>query len=175
MLNRSWLATLGMPLRDSFTKMASSSKSVEALVQTYVEHNLLHHDSMVRPYDGVVPMIGALAGRGARLALVTSKVARTAARGLAVAGIENAFELIVSADDVQRGKPDPEPVLLALSKLGVPASDAVFVGDSPHDVESGNRAGVKTAAATWGPFPRTILEAAGPTFFVNRPEDVLSL
>ncbi|HEX4337796.1 MAG TPA: HAD-IA family hydrolase [Polyangiaceae bacterium] len=170
-----YLETLGMPLRDSFAKMATPSESVEALVKTYVEYNLAHHDSMVRPYDGVVAMIATLRDRGARLALVTSKMSKTALRGLTVANIADAFELIVSADDVKRGKPHPEPVLLALSKLGVIPSAAVFVGDSPHDVEAGNAAGVKTAAATWGPFTRASLEDAKPTYFVASPADVLVL
>ena len=170
-----YLTTLGMPLRDSFAKMAASPEEVEALVRTYVEYNLMHHDSMVRPYDGVVAMVDALTRRRARLALVTSKLGKTARRGLAVAGVEGAFELVVAADDVKRGKPDPEPVLLALDRLGVRAEETLFVGDSPHDVESGNRAGVKTAAATWGPFPRAALDAAKPTYFVHSPHDVLEL
>jgi pyrophosphatase PpaX len=170
-----YLTTLGMPLRDSFARMASSPDEVEALVRTYVEYNLTHHDSMVRPYDGVVAMVGALVKRRAHLAVVTSKLGKTARRGLAVAGIEEAFELVVAADDVRRGKPDPEPVLLALHRLGVSTEETLFVGDSPHDIDAGNRAGVKTAAATWGPFPRTALEAAKPTFFVHSPHDVLAL
>lgn len=170
-----YLMTLGMPLRDSFAKMASSPDDVDALVRTYVEYNLTHHDSMVRPYEGVVAMIAALTARRARLALVTSKMSETAARGLRVAGIEGAFELIIGPADVKRGKPDPEPVLLALQRLGVRPEETVFVGDSPHDIEAGNRASVKTAAATWGPFPRAALAAAQPTFFVHRPEDVLGL
>jgi pyrophosphatase PpaX len=170
-----YLTTLGMPLRDSFARMAASPEEVEALVRTYVEYNLMHHDSMVRPYEGVVAMVEALTKRGARLGLVTSKLGNTARRGLRVAGIEGAFELVVAADDVKRGKPDPEPVLLALERLGVSAADALFVGDSPHDIEAGNRAGVKTAAATWGPFPRAALDAAKPTFFVHSPHDVLAL
>jgi pyrophosphatase PpaX len=170
-----YLTTLGMPLRDSFARMATSPDEVEALVRTYVEYNLQHHDSMVRPYEGVVAMVSALTKRRAHLGLVTSKLRKTAIRGLNVAGIEGAFELVVGADDVQRGKPDPEPVLFALEKLGARADETLFVGDSPHDIEAGNRAGVKTAAATWGPFPRAALDAAKPTFFVHSPDDVLEL
>jgi pyrophosphatase PpaX len=170
-----YLATLGMPLRDSFARMAASPEEVEALVRTYVEYNLMHHDSMVRPYEGVVAMVDALTKRGARLALVTSKLGKTARRGLAVAGIEGAFELVIAADDVKRGKPDPEPVLLALERMGVGAGETLFVGDSPYDIEAGKRAGVKTAAATWGPFPRAALDAAKPTFFVHSPREVLEL
>jgi pyrophosphatase PpaX len=69
----------------------------------------------------------------------------------------------VSELDTPRGKPDPAPVLLALERLGVAASDAVFVGDSTHDVVAGNAAGVETIAVLWGPFARAQLEAAKPT------------
>ena len=170
-----YLATLGMPLRDSFAAMATDAVPVEALVRTYVEFNLARHDSMVTAYEGVVPVIRTLRERGARLGVVTSKMGKTAERGLQVAGLEGAFELIVSADDVTRGKPDPEPVLLALSKLGSGPNDVLFVGDSPHDVESGNAAGVRTAAATWGPFSRAALARARPTYWVDHPRQILEL
>jgi pyrophosphatase PpaX len=170
-----YLATLGMPLRDSFAKMTTEAAPVEALVRTYVDFNLAKHDSMVTAYEGIVPVVHTLHERGARLAIVTSKMGNTAERGLRIAGLEGEFELIVSADDVTRGKPDPEPVLLALSKLGCSADETLFVGDSPHDVESGNAAGVRTAAATWGPFTRAALERARPTFWVDHPREILAL
>jgi pyrophosphatase PpaX len=170
-----YLATLGTPLRDAFAKMATEAEPVEALVRTYVDFNLAKHDSMVTAYEGIVPVVRTLHERGARLAIVTSKLSNTAERGLRVAGIAGAFELIVGADDVTRGKPDPEPVLLALSKLGCSAEEAVFIGDSPHDVESGNAAGVRTAAATWGPFTRAALAKARPTFWVDHPREILTL
>ena len=170
-----YVATLGTPLRDTFAPMATPEVPVESLVRTYVEYNLEKHDAMVTAYPGVVSTIRALAERGAALGVVTSKLGDTALRGLRVAGLDGLFDVIVSAEEVTRGKPDPEPVLLALSRAGRSAASALFVGDSPHDVEAGNRAGVSTAAATWGPFPRRALEAARPTYFVARPEDVLSL
>ncbi len=66
--------------------------------------------------------------------------------------------MIVGADEVTHPKPHPEPVLLALDRLGTKANDAVFVGDSRHDIECGQAAGVATAAALWGPFDRAHLE-----------------
>ena len=51
--------------------------------------------------------------------------------------------------------PIPAPVLEALERLSADADDAVFIGDSPHDVQAGHDAGVSTAAALWGPFPTT--------------------
>jgi pyrophosphatase PpaX len=64
-------------------------------------------------------------------------------------------------------------VLLALDRARAAPALALFIGDSPHDIESGRRAGVMTAAATWGPFTREALEAARPDLWLARPEDVL--
>jgi len=170
-----YLETLGTPLRTAFRRMSPSRESVDEMVKTYVDYNLAHHDEMVRPYAGVVDTVSALARRGARLGIVTSKMSVHAERGLRVAGLGGTFDLIVSADDVTRGKPHPEPVLLALTRFGWNARDSLFVGDSTHDIEAGNAAGVCTAAATWGPFTRNQLEGSSPKFWLERPEDVLAL
>ena len=69
-------------------------------------------------------------------------------------------------------KPHPEPVERALGLLGVPAGDALFVGDSPHDVESGRAAGVATVGVTWGAFSGEELERAGADVVIDRVEEL---
>ena len=81
----------------------------------------------------------------------------------------------VTPEDVSEPKPHPEPVLFALERLGVAPGEAVFVGDSPHDIASGRAAGTRTAGALWGPFPRASLEAAGPDALLGAQHDVLRL
>ena len=49
-----------------------------------------------------------------------------------------------------RGKPAPDPVLLALTDLGVDPADAVYVGDMAVDQEAAHRAGVPYVRAGWG-------------------------
>jgi len=98
-----------------------------------------------------------------------------AVRGLKVAGLEDAFQVIVGADDVTHPKPHPEPVLTALGRLGAPATGAVFVGDSRHDLECGRAAGVQTAAVLWGPFDRSHLEDLEPDYWLERPQDLTLL
>jgi pyrophosphatase PpaX len=80
--------------------------------------------------------------------------------------------VIVGADDVTHPKPHPEPVRTALERLGARAADAVFIGDSRHDIECGRAAGVRTAAALWGPFDRSHLEDLRPDYWLERPADL---
>lgn len=169
-----WLAGLGTPLRTQLRHLSEDPAEIEAMAETYGEHNLRNHDAMVRPYDGVVDAVRALASR-AELGLVTSKLHHGALRGLRTAGLEDAFDVVIGADDVPRHKPDPTPVLAALEWLGASATSTVFVGDSPHDMASGRAAGVRTAAALWGPFPRETLEPHQPDFWLEAPTELHSL
>jgi pyrophosphatase PpaX len=173
--DRLWLAGLGTPLRHQLRAFASGPDELEDMVDTYRTYNFTHHDRMVRPFPGTRAALTSIRAAGARMALVTSKSRKGADRGLYVCGLDDLFDAIVTADDVTRPKPHPEPVTQALELLGVSAARAVFVGDSPHDMASGRAAGVRTAAVLWGPFPRADLKAHCPDHWLSRPQDIASL
>jgi pyrophosphatase PpaX len=170
-----WLAGVGTRLRTQLAKVARSEVELDAMLDTYQTFNLEQHDAMAKPYPGVVEVVKILHRAQSKLALVTSKLGKGANRGVRLLGLDEELTVRVCADDVARGKPDPEPVLKALAALDVPPEGAVFIGDSEHDIESGRRAGVATAAATWGPFSREKLEAARPTYWLETPEQILDL
>lgn len=170
-----WLKGLGTPIRVQLRQWTEDPAEIEAMASTYSVYNMAHHDSLVRPYDGIVNAVHSLQEAGKRLGLVTSKVRNGAMRGLKVAGLDTAFGVIVGADDVTHPKPHAEPVLSALKQLGSLPGEAVFVGDSRHDLESGRAAGVKTAAALWGPFDRAHLADLEPDFWLEHPDDILAL
>jgi pyrophosphatase PpaX len=166
-----WMQGLGTPLWVQFRQFSDDPAEIEAMVATYREYNLAHHDALVRPYDGVVQAVLALRDQGKTLGLVTSKMRSGAVRGLRTAGIEDAFQVIVGSDEVTHPKPHPEPVLIALERLGAAPESAVFIGDSRHDLECGRAAGVKTAAVLWGPFDRAHLADLEPDYWLARPVD----
>ena len=170
-----WLSGCGIPLRTQLGKVARSEEELDAMMDTYRAHNLEHHDSMAKPYPGIVEAVKALHTAGAKLALVTSKLSEGAQRGVRLLGLDEELSVRVCADDVLRGKPDPEPVLKALDALDASPDEAVFVGDSDHDIEAGRGAGVETVAVSWGPFPRAKLEAAGPTRWIDTPQQLFDL
>jgi pyrophosphatase PpaX len=90
-------------------------------------------------------------------------------------GLGEHFDCIVGCDSCDTHKPDPGPVLFALDKLGCEPGDAVFIGDSVHDMAAGNAAGVVTIAALWGPFTRDDLPPSNPTHYLKRMADLPAL
>jgi pyrophosphatase PpaX len=168
-----WKQYIGRPLRDAVRDFGRDEAESEALLRGYVEFQDEAHDRMVTAFPGVREVVSAIEARGVPQALVTSKARRMALRTLEVCGFSGTFPVVVTADEVQRGKPDPEPVVLALRELGEPEAGAtVFVGDSPHDIVAGRAAGVVTVGVTWGAFPAQVLRASEPHHLVDSVEEL---
>ena len=170
-----WLKGVGTPLAVQFSEWRKSPEVLEALIATYREYNLKHHDSMVTVYPGVLEALGAIKAAGIQTGLVTSKNRLGALRGLKLVGLEGLMDVLVCADEVTNPKPHPEPVEKAVALLGADPASTVYVGDSIHDMHSGRAAGVKTAAALWGPFGRDHLESASPDYWLESPADLVAL
>jgi pyrophosphatase PpaX len=64
---------------------------------------------------------------------------------------------------------------LALHRLACAPGDAMFVGDSVHDIVAGNAAGVTTVAALWGPFRKDELAPGDPSHYVTTISEVIGL
>ena len=104
--------------------------------------------------------------------MVTGKLSEPAARTIAYVGLASFVDALIGSDSCPRHKPDPEPVLLALERLGRSPGEALFLGDSPVDVQAGNAAGVTSVGALWGACTREALSAASPRHLL---EDVAAL
>ena len=170
-----WLRGLGTPLWDQFSPFCQSRQEIESMVATYRKFNHEKHDTMVQRYPGLLEAVRALKDDGKQLGIVTSKMRAGTVRGLGVCGLDGLFDVLVGADDVEKHKPDPTPVLKALELLKADPKTTVFIGDSPHDLASGRAAGVRTAAALWGPFPREWLEPHQPDYWLRQPGEIATL
>jgi pyrophosphatase PpaX len=170
-----WLRGVGTPLHVQFAEWRETPETLAAMIATYREYNLKHHDRMVTVYPGVVDAVREVKAAGIQTGLVTSKNRQGAIRGLQLVGLEALMDVLVCADEVTNPKPHPEPVEKAVSLLGADQATTVYVGDSVHDMVSGRAAGVKTAAALWGPFGRSHLEGASPDFWLETPRELVAL
>lgn len=167
-----FMAGIGQPLLTQFGPYCQTPAEMEQLIAEYRTYQLANHDRLTTLYDGVADAIHVLRSQGHRLGIVTSKMDAIARRSLRHVGLESEIEVLVGCDATTRHKPDAEPVLYALDRMGSNPEHAVFIGDSPFDVLSGNAAGVRTVAVTWGAFSRDTLTAAKPSYVLERPHDI---
>ena len=93
-------------------------------------------------YDCVRETLKMLRNNDIKLALVTGSKRVSLVSVLKKVGLEGAFDVIVSADDITNGKPDPEPYLVAMEKLEVPALDCVVVENAPLGIKAAKAAKV---------------------------------
>ncbi len=106
-------------------------------------------------------------GRRFQLGLVTSGDRDRVLRQLREFKLTGLFRARVCSGDTRHKKPHPEPLRFALQCIGLKASDCVYVGDSPEDVQMAQRAGVRVIGVL-GPFPtEKRLRAARPDMLLN--------
>jgi pyrophosphatase PpaX len=168
-----WRAGIGRPLQAVLLEYTSGDQTeADRLLGRYREYQLEHHDRLLAAYDGVVDTLRALSAAGHPMAIVTSKSDWLAQRALDFVGIGDLFGALVGCDTCVNHKPHPEPVERALALLGEESSNALFVGDSPHDIQSGLAAGVYTVGATWGAFSRDEMLASGADIVIDDITDL---
>lgn len=154
------VAHVGMPLREQMALI--NEELADELVDAYREFNHREHDRMLRIYEGMKELLVELELGGIRLGLVTSKSRPTTEMAFRLTGIEAHFGAVVCAEDTERNKPYPDPLLLCLRLLGVRGDQAVYVGDSPYDLQAAHAAEMRAVAVTWGVFEREDLLAQEP-------------
>jgi pyrophosphatase PpaX len=149
---------------------------VDELVAAYRAHNEPLHAEL-EAFDDVLALLPALVARGRRLGIVTAK--RRSTVGLAFDRfpvLRDLTEVLVAAEDTERHKPDPDPILEALARMDVRAEEAAYVGDSPFDVRAARAAGVLAVAVGWGGIHRPeALLAEEPDHLVATAAELLDV
>ena len=148
---------------------------VEELVHSYREHNEPLHAEL-RLCPGVDGVLERLHAEGRRLGIVTAKRRKTVHLAFAVLPIERYFDAVVTAEQTERHKPHPEPLLHALEQLGASRESAAYVGDAPFDVAAAKAAGVFAIGVTWGGIHSIAsLRAEGPDAVAHQAEELLAV
>jgi len=120
-------------------------------VADYYECYRTHVSSRGLVFPGITDLLRKIKVSGRRLALFTGVEKNMMEYTLAPFKLSRFFEVRITADDIQRSKPDPEGINLALSRIKASVRESMYVGDSPADIIAGRSAGVLTGAALWSP------------------------
>jgi phosphoglycolate phosphatase len=141
--------------------------SVAANLEAYKAH----HPSVLRSGTTLLPgaaeMLRALHERGLRLAVCSNKAVEFTRELMAMFGVDSVLDAVLGPEDVQRPKPAPDMLLTALQRLGVPATDALYVGDMVVDVETARAARVRVWAVPTGSDAAAALVEAKPDRIVS--------
>nr|WP_157332614.1 HAD family hydrolase [Paenibacillus lutrae] len=120
-------------------------------VELYYEQYSDYHNQFVKQNKEINNLIGYLKEERMKLGIVTGKASRSLEISLKALQMDHVFDVIITGDDVSIPKPHPEGINKALSQLGVPPRDAIFIGDSDADIQAGIQANVYTVGVNWLP------------------------
>lgn len=162
---------IGTPIETIYADRCGLSGDVLAqAVKAFQESEAESVRNGVRSFPGITEMLSSL--HGWSLATITNKRADTTREALRLAGILDAFDVVLGGDSVPRKKPAPDPVLQAAESLRVPVAACALVGDTEIDVRAGRSAGAVTIGVTWGYGSRARMEEAGVGYLVETPAAV---
>lgn len=137
-----------------------------ALVERYREHNLAHHDTLIRTVPGAAELLKEVLDSGVPVGLVSSKRADMVRQGMRVTELPH-VDVVVGLLETTAHKPDPAPLLEGARRLGVEPEDCVYVGDAVVDLLAARAAGMAAVAVTWGAGEEGDLRAEGPDALVH--------
>jgi len=147
------ISKFGPPAHTIITEMTRNlPNDVQSrAVSDYYECYRTHVSSRGIVFPGIIELLRRIKVSGRRLALFTGVEKNMMEYTLSPFKLSEFFEVRITADDIQKSKPDPEGINLALSRIKTDAKESMYVGDSPADIIAGRRAGVMTGAALWSP------------------------
>lgn len=123
-------------------------------------------------FPGIDALLADLSAGGTALAVVTSKVTRSAQELVAACGLDRHLDLVIGHDQAPRGKPAPDLALLACASLSLAPAECVVVGDSPDDITMAVVAGMPAVGVTWGVASADTLRSAGAATVVDTVSDL---
>ena len=166
---------IGLPLKECFTTLLGvddtlAERCADVYRRVFDEDN---HPGTVTLFPHVLETLKTLHDRGLLLAICSSRGRPTLDGFVRTFHLEEYISMIVSANDVQRHKPHPDPVLLILKQLDIPAAEALMVGDASYDIQMGRSAGCRTCGVTYGNQSAADLSEAGADCLIDDFADLL--
>jgi HAD superfamily hydrolase (TIGR01509 family) len=162
-VKEAWLECVGLPVEEGVARtFGPLGVAPEQVLQAYRSFKHTEHDFLLKGFKGMHELLDELRGLGIPMAIASSKRGEPLRRQLKVLGWEGYFDPMVTPDEVQAAKPDPESLRLCLAAHGLRPEEAVMVGDTPFDLDMAQRAGVPSVAVGHGFSNEEAMAAYGP-------------
>ena len=170
------IRTFGEPLIKTMEKTFPNVPTEEC-VEIYRSYHRDSFGDRISLFPGVKEMLEELKALGYKMAVVTSRAALTTREAMEKYEIQDLFDVVVTCDDTDKHKPDPEPVRIALNQLKSSPEESIMIGDSMYDILCARNAGVLSVLVGWA-MAVTDEEKLGPDkpdYFVETADDIVKL
>jgi len=171
-------STIGLPLAECFKTLFPDLQEscLSRCAETYrriFNENLL----TIKPkaFPGVVETLSVLKKEGYTITIASSRSHNSLTELTHNMGIADCISYLIGADDVEKAKPNPEPVLNTLKAMQFEANQTLVVGDMAVDILMGANAGAKTCGVTYGNGTKRELEEAGADYIINSIDELIEI
>lgn len=149
--------------------------TVKEYIDIYRSYQTDNFVNDIKLFPGVPEMLESLKNAGYTLALVTSRLKHTTMQGVEKFGLDKYFDVVITANDCTKHKPDPQPINITLEKLGKTPEEAVMVGDTVMDLGCAGNAGVTSVLVGWSMAlpPEKAASEAAPDYILKDAADML--
>lgn len=165
-----WRSFKGIRERDIFTAVAKQAGAwpvdVDDLIRRKTEIYLRLIANELPTVPGSADFVRTAKERIGRVCLATSTTRTIAEATLRALGVREQFDELVTGEQVEKGKPDPEIYRLACSRFGLQPPECLVVEDSDNGIRSAAAAGCRVAGITTS-FPRAVVQEAGASIVVD--------
>ena len=169
-------ACFGEPLLLTMEREFPGVEPAEA-ADVYRSFQVENAHRLVTIFPGIKELLASLKGAGYVLGIVTSRTRESALRYMDMFDITSCFTDTVTCDDTTVHKPNPEPILLAMKKLGASPEECLMIGDSPFDIKCANNAGVESVMVNWRITcdETSLIDDAEVDYWIHQPFDLVEL
>jgi HAD superfamily hydrolase (TIGR01509 family) len=167
---------IGMGSDQLLDRLLPADRDRDADAGIRAAHSTLYatYWSRLRPFPGAADLLRACKQRGLAVVLASSADEPEFKALRAALDAEDAIDAATFAGDVESSKPAPDLVEAALGKAGVPAGEAVFIGDTVWDIQACRKAGVPCIGLLSGGISRDELTTAGAVETYPGPGELLA-
>ena len=167
---RALAATIGLPLRENFTRGAGlSDEEADRAVAIYRDIFETFAIPAITVFPGVEEVLAALSARGVPMAVASSRGQHSLEGLMHHLGLDRYIPLssVFGVETAARPKPAPDILYVILGKLGVKPEEALVVGDTTFDIEMGRAAGCYTCGVSYGNQSAGQLAGASPNYLLD--------
>ena len=157
---------VGNPLKDTLAIMVGEDKAEEATIIFRKRYKDVYLDK-TRPMPYADEIVKKFHSKGLKLGVATNKHGGFSRKIVEHLGWGDAIESVVGEGDTPQSKPEPDMIFQNLENLSIAREEALFIGDSPVDLQTGENALVKTIAVPTGHHSKEMLIEAGASVVIE--------